>query len=118
MTYAIVIAVFLVLPAVAAAARIAAYQRHGAHGRPDLESGHIRDFRPAHSLVHADHPSQRVQGDAPGPRDCTEARPATLRPVFSLGATPVPRGLSPWPSDMAIGEEFDSDTPGHRGRAA
>ena len=117
MTYAIVIAVFLVLPAVAAAARITAYQRHGAHGRPDLESGHIRDFRPAHSLVHADHLSHQVQGDAPGPRDRTEARPATLRPVFSLGATPVPRGLSPWPSDRAIAEEFNSDTPGRRGRA-
>ena len=117
MTHAIAIAVFLVLPAVVAAARIAAHQRHGAHDRPDIESGHIRDFRPAQSLAHADRLLLRVQGDAPGSRARTEARPATPKPVFSLGATPVPRGLSPWPSDRALGEEFDSDTPGHRGRA-
>ena len=116
MAYAIGIAVFLVLPAVAAA-RIAAYQRHGAHGRPDLESGHIRDFRLAESLVHADQPMLRVQSSAPGSRARTATRRATLRPVFSLGATPAPQGLSPWPSEEFIRREFDSDLSDHRGHA-
>ena len=118
MTYAFAIVVFLALPAVAAAARIAAYQRYGAHGRPDLESGHTRDFRPAEGLVHADQPLLRVQGDASGAQARTKVRRATLRPVFSLGATPVPEGLSPWPSDEHIRREFDPDTRDHRGRAA
>ena len=118
MTYAIAIAVFLALPAVAAAARIAAYQRYGAHGRRDLESGHIRDFRSAESLVHADQRLLRVQGGAPGSQARTGARRATLRPVFALGATPVPQGLSPWPSDEFIRGELDPDVSDHRGRAA
>ena len=115
MTYAIVITIFLALPAVAGAARIAAYQRYGAHGRPDLESGHTRDFRPAQGLVHADLPLRRVQGDASGPQ---ARRRATLKPVFSLGATPVPEHLSPWLSDEAIRREFDLDSPDGHGRAA
>ena len=115
MTYAIVVTIFLTLPAVAAAARIAAYRRNAAHGRLDLESGHTRDFRPAQGLVHADQPLLRVQGDASGSQ---ARRPASRWPVFSLGATPVPEQLSPWPSDEFIRREFDQDAPDRRGRAA
>ena len=119
MTYTLLIAVvvFLALPAVAAAARIAAHYRHGAHGRPDLESGHTRTLRPAEAFVRARHPSLWVEGDASGSQAPTKTRPATLRPVFNLGATPVPERLSPWPSDEHIRKEFDLDTP-DRGRAA
>ena len=106
MAYAIAIVVFLVLPAVAAAARVAAHQRHGAHGRLDIESGHTRDFRPAQGLVHADHPMMRVEGDPAGSQ---ARRRGTLRPVFHIGATPVPAHVSPWASDEAIGREFDRD---------
>ena len=115
MTYAIALVVFLALPAVAAAARVAAHQRYGAHGRPDLESGHTRDFTPAQGLVPANHPSLRVQGDPSGSQT---RRRATLKPVFNLGATPVPEHLSPWSSDEAIRREFDLDSPDGRGRAA
>ena len=115
MTYAIVIVVFLALPAVAAAARIAAHRRHGAHGRLDIESGHTRDFRPVQGPVHTNHPSLRVPGDPSG----TQARRrATLRPVFNLGATPAPEKVSPWASDEAIRREFDLDSPDGHDRAA
>lgn len=115
MTYAFAILAILVLPAVAAAARVAAHHRYGAHGRLDIESGHTRDFRPGHGPVHANHPSLWVQGDPSG----TQARRrATLRPVFALGATPVPEHLSPWLSDEAIRREFDLDAPDGEGRAA
>ena len=53
---------------------------------------------------------------ARGPR--TKDRPATLRPVFYLGATPAPEQLSPWLSDEHIRKAFDLDTPDNRGRAA
>ena len=117
MTYTLLIAVvvFLALPA---AARIATHYRYGAHGRPDLEAGHTRDLRPAEAFVRARHPSQQVQGDASGSRTRTKDRPATLRPVFHLGATPAPEQLSPWLSDEHIRKAFDLDTPDHRGRAA
>ena len=120
MTYTLLIAVvvFLAVPAVAAAARIAAHYRHGAHGRPDLESGHTRTLRPAEAFVRARHPSLWVEGDASGSQAPTKTRPATLRPVFNLGATPVPERLSHWPSDEHIRKEFDLDTPDHRGEAA
>ena len=115
MTYAIAIVVFLALPAVAAAARIAAHQRYGAHGRLDIESGHTSDFRPAPGLAHANHPSLRFQGDPSGTQT---RRRATLRPVFNIGATPVPENVSPWMSDEAIRREFDLDSPDGHGRAA
>lgn len=108
MTYAIVILVFLALPAAAVAARIATYYRYGAHGRPDLEAGHARDLKPAEASARTRHPS-RVR---------MRTRPATLRPVFHLGATPVPERVSPWPSDEHIRGEFDLDTSDRRGRAA
>ena len=117
MTYTLLIAVvvFLALPA---AARIATHYRCGGHGRPDLESGHTRDLRPAEAFVRARHPSMQVYGDASGSRTRTKDRPATLRPVFHLGATPAPEHLSPWLSDEHIRKAFDLDTPDHRGRAA
>ena len=120
MTYTLLIAVvvFLALPAAAAAARIAARYRHGAHSRPDLESGHTRAFRPAEALARARHPSSMAEGDASGSRARTKDRPATLRPVFHLGATPAPEQVSPWLSDEHIRKAFDLDTPDHRGRAA
>ncbi len=120
MTYTLLIAVvvFLALPAVAAAARIATYYRGGGHGRPDLESGHTRDLRPAEAYVRARHPSMQVHGDASGSRTRTKDRPATLRPVFNVGATPAPEQVSPWLSDEHIRKSFDLDTPDHRGRAA
>ena len=117
MTYTLLIAVvvFLALPA---AARIATYYRWGGHGCPDLGAGHTRDLRPAEARARARHPSQQVQGDASGSRTRTKDRPATLKPVFYLGATPAPEQLSPWLSDEHIRKEFDLDTPDHRGRAA
>ena len=117
MTYTLLVAVvvFLALPA---AARIATYYRWGGHGRPDLEAGHTRDLRPAEALARARHPSQQVQGDASGSRTRTKDRPATLRPVFHIGATPAPEHLSPWLSDEHIRKAFDLDTPDHRGEAA
>ena len=118
MTHAIVILVFVALPAAAAAARIATYCRYGAHGRPDLEAGHARDFGPAEASARARHPSRLAQGAGAGPRARTRTRPATLRPVFYLGAAPVPDRASPWPSDPHIRREFDLDSPEHRGRAA
>ena len=120
MTYTLLITVvvFLALPALGAAARVAAHYRHGAHGRPDLESGHTRVLRPAEALSRARHPSLLAEVDASGSRARTKTRPTTLRPVFNLGATPVPEGLSPWPSDEDIRREFDLDSPDHRGRAA
>ena len=120
MTYTLLIAVvvFLALPAAAAAARIATYYRWGGHGRPDLESGHTRDLRSAEAFVRARHPSMQVYGDASGSRARTKDRPATLRPVFYLGATPAPEHLSPWLSDEHIRKAFDLDTPDNRGRAA
>ncbi|MCY3619821.1 MAG: hypothetical protein OXH67_17495 [Acidimicrobiaceae bacterium] len=114
MTYAIVILAFLALPAAAAAARIAAYYRYGAHGRPDLESGHTRVLWPAEALSRARHPSRLAAAGHSG----TKTRRATLRPVFNVGATPVPERISPWPSDEHIRREFDLDSPEHRGRAA
>ncbi len=120
MTYTLLIAVvvFLAVPAVAAAARIAAHYRYGAHGRPDLESGHTRVLRPAEALSRARHPSRLAEGDAGGSRARTEPRTATLRPVFHIGATPVPERVSPWPSDEHIRGEFGLDSPDHRDRAA
>ena len=117
MTYTVLIAVvvFLALPA---AARIATYYRWGGHGRPDLESGHTRDLRPAEAYVRARHPSMQVYGDASGSRARTKDRPATLKPVFNVGATPAPEHVSPWLSDEHIRKAFDLDTPDHRGRAA
>lgn len=117
MAYAIAIVVFLLLPAVAAAARIAAHQRHGAHGRPDLESGHTRDLRPAASVAYNNLLLQ-AREDALGPRTGRKDRPATLRPVFNLGATPAPEGVSPWMSDEHIRREFDLDSSDGHGRAA
>ena len=116
MTYAIVILVFLALAA-AAAARIAAYYRYGAFGRPDLEAGHARDFTPAEALARARHPSRVAKGGA-GSRARTRTRPATLRPVFHLGATPVPERVSPWSPDGHARRAFDRDSVEHRGRAA
>ena len=120
MTYTLIIAVvvFLALLAVGAAARIATHYRHRAHGRPDLESGHPRDLTPAEALARARHPSSLAEGDASGSQAPTRTRRATLRPVFHLGATPIPERVSPWPSDEHIRREFDPDSPDHRGRAA
>ena len=120
MTYTLLVAVvvFLGLGAVGAAGRIAARYRHRAHGRPDLESGHTRDLTPAEALARTRHPSSLAEGDASGSQAPTKTRRATLRPVFYLGATPVPERLSPWPSDEQLRREFDPDSPDHRGRAA
>ena len=117
MAYAIAIVVFLVLPAVAAAARIAARQRYGAHGRPDLEAGHTRDLKPAASVAYNNLLLQ-AREDASGARTRRNDRPAALRPVFNVGATPVPEGVGHWASDEHIRREFALDTPDHRGRAA
>ena len=117
MAYAIAIVVFLLLPAVAAAARIAARQRYGAHGRPDLEAGHTRDLKPAASVAYNNLLLQ-AREDASGARTRRKDRSATLRPVFNLGATPSPEGVSPWASDEDIRREFDLDAPDHRGQAA
>ena len=117
MAYAIAIVVFLLLPAVAAAARIAAHQRHGAHGRPDLESGHTRDLRPAASVAYNNLLLQ-AREDASGAPSGRNDRPAALRPVFNVGATPVPEGVSPWMSDEHIRREFDLDSSDGHGRAA
>ena len=116
MTYAIVILVFLALPAAAAAARIVGYYRYGTHGRPDLEAGHARDLRPAEALARARHPSRLARKPA-GSR-AGAPRPATLRPVFHIGATPAPAHVSPWASDEAIRREFDLDSSDGYGRAA
>ena len=118
MTLAIAVAVFLVLPAVAAAARIAAHYRRGSHGRPDLEWGHTRDIRPAEALARARHPSRLAAGDASGFPARTKTRRPTLRPVFHIGATPTPEQVSPWPSDRHIRREFGLDSPDQRGQAA
>lgn len=118
MTYAIVILVLLALPAAAAAARIATYRRHGAHGRPDLESGHTRVLWPAEALSRARHPSRLAKAGRSGSRAATKTRRAALRPVFHIGATPVPEQVSPWPSDEHIRRELDLDTPDRQGRAA
>ena len=120
MTYTLLIAVvvFLALPVVGAAARIAVHYRHGAHGRPDLESGHTRVLRPAEALSRARHPSRAAEGNTSGSRARSKTRTATLRPVFYLGATPVPEQVSPWPSDEQIRKAFDLDSPDHRDRAA
>ena len=118
MTYAIAVAVFVLVPAVAAATRIAAHYRYGAHGRPDLESGDLRDLRPAEALSRARHPSRLPAVDASGSQTRTKTRRATLRPAFHIGATPVPERVSPWPSDRHIRREFDLDSPDHRSRAA
>ena len=117
MTYAIAIVVFLALLAIAAAARIAAHQRHGAHGRPDLESGHTGDPSSAASAAYNDLLRQ-ARAEAAGTRTGRDDRPATLRPVFNLGATPVPEGVSHWASDDHIRKEFHLDTPDQRGQAA
>lgn len=118
MTYAIVILVFLALPAAAAAARIAAYYRYGARGRPDLESGHTRVLWPAEALSRARHPSRLAEAGRSGSRVATKTRRAALRPIFHIGATPVPERVSPWPSDEQIRRGLDLDTPDRRGRAA
>ena len=120
MTYTLLIAVvvFLALLAVGAAARVAADYRQGAHGRPDLEAGHTRVFSPAEALSRARHPSNAAWGVASGSRTRTKTRQPTLRPVFHIGAAPVPERVSPWPSDEHIRKEFDLDSPDHRGRAA
>lgn len=118
MTYAIVILVLVALPAAAAAARIASYYRYGAHGRPDLESGHTRVLWPAEALSRARHPSRLTEAGRSGSRAATKTRRAALRPVFNLGAAPVPERVSPWPSDEHIRREFDLDTSERRGRAA
>ncbi|MCY4423450.1 MAG: hypothetical protein OXC06_10310 [Acidimicrobiaceae bacterium] len=119
MTYTLIaVVVFLALSAVGAAARITAHYRHGAHGRPDLEAGHTRVFSPAEARSRARHPSMMAEVDASGSRARTKTRPATLRPVFHIGATPAPERVSPWPSDEHIREEFGLDSADHRGRAA
>ena len=117
MAYAIAIVVFLVLPAFAAAARIAAHQRYGAHGRPDVESGHTRDLRPAASVAYNNLLLQ-AREDAAAARTRRKDRPATLRPVFHIGATPAPAHVSPWMSDEHIRKEFDLDSSDGHGRAA
>lgn len=120
MTYTLLIAVgvFLVLPAAAAVARIASHYRNGARGRPDLESGRIEGFTLAEALARARHPSRLAEGDASGSGTRAKTRRATLRPVFNIGATPAPKGVSPWPSDDSIHEEFDLVTPRHGDQAA
>ena len=117
MAYAIAIVVFLVLPAMAAAARIAAHHRYGAHGRPDLESGHTGDLSSAASAAY-NNLLRQARAEASGTRTRRKDRPATLRPVFNLGAAPVPDGVSAWASDEHIRREFDLDNPDHRGQAA
>ena len=119
MTYTLLtaIVVFLALPAVAAAARIAAQYRHGAHGRSDLEAGHTRDFRPAVSLVHSRYPLLRVQGLAPS-ETRTPAREAVLVPVPVPAAPTAPAVRRPSPTWAYIRGDFDPDIPDHRGRAA
>ncbi|MCY3648563.1 MAG: hypothetical protein F4Y99_10655 [Acidimicrobiaceae bacterium] len=117
MAYAIAIMVFLVLPAIAVASRIAAYQRYGAHGRPDLESGHTGDLRPAANVAYNNLLLQ-AREDASGARAGRKDRRTTLRPVFNLGGTPVPEGVSPWVSDEHIRKEFDLDSSDGHGRAA
>ena len=118
MTYAIAIVVFLVLPALAVVARIAAHHRYGPHGRSDVEWGRTRDVRPAEGLAHDRHARLHVRGEASDSQAGTKDRRATLRPVFNLGATPAPEGVSPWASDEDIRREFGLDTPDHRGQAA
>jgi len=120
MTYTFLIAVvaFLALPAAGAAARIAAHHRYGAHGRPDLESGHTRVLWPAEALSRARHPSRLTGAGRSGSRAATKTRRTNLRPVFNIGSTPVPEQVSPWPSDERIRREFDLDTPDRRDRAA
>ena len=117
MTYTLPIAVvvFLALPAAAAAARIAAHCRYGAHGRPDLEAGHSRDFRPAERLIRSRCPLLRVPGIAPS-ETRTPAREAVLVPVPAAPKGPADR--RPSPTWAYIHKEFDLDTPDHRDRAA
>ena len=115
MANAIAIVAFLVLAAMAAAARIAAHQRHGAHGRPDLESGHIEDPHWAASAAY-NSLLRQAKAEAAGTR--SNDRPATLGPVFNIGATPVPQGVSRWASDDRIRKEFHLDTPDQPGQAA
>ena len=117
MTLVIAIVAFLALPAMAAGARIAAHYRYGAHGRPDLESGQTGDLSSAASVAYNKLLLQ-AREDASRTRTRREDRPATLRPVFHIGATPVPQGVSPWASDEQIRRAFDLDTPDHRGQAA
>lgn len=117
MAYAIAIVVFLLLPAAAAAARIAAHHRYGARGRPDLESGHTGDLSSAASAAY-NNALRQARAEASGTRTGRKDRPATLRPVFHIGATPVPAHVSPWASDKAIRKEFDLDSSDGRGRAA
>lgn len=118
MTYAIVILAFLALPAAGAGARIAAHYRYGARGRPDLESGHTRVLWPAEALSRARHPSRLAGAGHRGSQAGTKTRRTGPRPVFNVGATPVPERVSSWPSDEHIRREFDLDTPDRRGRAA
>ena len=117
MTYAIAIVIFLALPAMAAAARIVAHYRARANGRPDLESRRTGDLSAAASAAYNKLLLQ-AREDAAGTRTRREDRPATLRPAFSLGATPVPAGVGRWASDEHIRREFDLDGPDRRGRAA
>ena len=118
MTYVVAFLVFLALPAMAAAARITAHYRYGAHGRPDLESGRTGDLGPTESRAPARSALLQVLGDASGSEDRTKDGRPTLRPVFNLGATPDPEGVGPWASDKHIRREFDLDETDHRGRAA
>ena len=117
-TFLIAVLVFLALPAVGAVARIAAHYRYGAHGRPDLESGHTRVLWPAEALSRARHPSRLGGAGHRGLRVAAKTRRTNLRPVFNVGAAPVPERVSPWPSDEQIRREFDLDTPDRRSRAA
>ena len=117
MAYAIAIVVFLALPALAVAARIAAHRRYGAHGRPDLEWGHTGELSSAASVAY-NNALRQARVEASATRTRRRDRPATLRPVFHIGATPVPQAVSPWASDENIRRAFDLDTPDHRGRAA
>lgn len=118
MSDTIAIVVFLVLLAAAAAVRVAAHYRYRARGRPDLEWGHAGAARPAEALARARHLTRLVEGDDSGSPARTKTHPAALRPVFHIGATPAPEGVSPWPSDEHIRREFDPDSPENRGHAA
>lgn len=117
MAYAIAIVVFLALPVLAVAARIAAHHRYGAHGRPDLEWGHTGELSSAASVAY-NNALRQARAEASATRTRRRDRPATLRPVFHIGATPVPQGVSPWPADQQPRREFDLDAPDTQGRAA
>ena len=118
MSDTIAIVVFLVLLAAAVAARVAAHYRYGARGRPDLEWGRAGAAWPAEALARARRPTPLVEGDDSGSPARTETHPAALRPVFHVGATPAPEGVSPWPSDEHIRSEFDPGSPQNQGHAA